>query len=193
MIIVECDRCWTRYRYDEARFEGRASKKLSCAKCHAVFEIYNTHAYETQPPILEAALPGVEDDVAPGRLDESPAARRSDRPKGRGEFPRELKLPANRKLSLAITGGPEAGRVFPIEKARVVIGGAGADVALEGGEISREHAAIEICGEHAFLVDLGSTTGTFIGARRVPYSPIENHGEFTVGGSTLMLIVAESE
>ena len=45
-VIIECDRCYARYRYDEGRFEGKSSKKVRCTKCLSVFEIYNTPAFE---------------------------------------------------------------------------------------------------------------------------------------------------
>ena len=40
-MIIECDRCYARYKYDETRFEGKPSKKVRCTKCLSVFEIYN--------------------------------------------------------------------------------------------------------------------------------------------------------
>ena len=85
--------------------------------------------------------------------------------------------------------GPEAGRIFPIEKPRVVIGRHDADINVDDPEISRQHAAVEIAGERAMLVDLGSTNGTFVGDGPVSEAPLENQSEFTIGGSTLMLIV----
>ncbi len=184
MIVVECDRCFARHRYDETRFEGRPSRKLRCAKCHAVFEIYNTHAFETLPPLLDEAIPDA------GAAAESPGPL-AERTSGATGAAGELSLPSGAKLSLAVISGPQAGKIFPIEKPRVVVGGAGADVQLEDPEISREHAAIEIADDRMMIVDLGSATGTFVGDRRVREAPIENRGEFTVGGSTLMLIVTE--
>ncbi len=50
-MIVECDQCHAKYHYDEARFGGKPSKKLRCSKCRAIFEIFNTHAYEAQPAV----------------------------------------------------------------------------------------------------------------------------------------------
>ena len=38
-------------------------------------------------------------------------------------------------------------------------------------------------------MDLGSANGTQIGERAVEEAPLENQSEFTIGGSTLMLIV----
>jgi hypothetical protein len=185
LIVVECDRCFARHRYDEAKFEGRPSKKLKCVKCQAVFEIYNTHAWQTLSPLADTALPEVD---APGAEVESD---RADTVFGR-RAGTDSRLPEGVKVSLVIISGPQAGRIFPIEKRRVVIGGEGADVRLEDGKVSREHAALEIADEGTWLLDLRSSTGTFVGDQKIREVLIDNRGEFTVGGSTLMLIVTEA-
>src|SRR5206468_7846633 len=100
-----------------------------------------------------------------------------------------LSLPTDWKLSLAVIAGPDAGRIFPIEKPRVVIGREEVDVVLEDPEISRQHAAIEVSGERVTVVDLGSSNGTLVGDAPITEAVLENQGEFTIGGSTLMLIV----
>jgi predicted Zn finger-like uncharacterized protein len=106
---------------------------------------------------------------------------------------RRLRLPDWEKLSLACIAGPEAGRIFEIDKARVVIGRAGADVLLNDPECSRNHAAIEISDDKVFLVDLGSTNGTYVADKRVTQLELENRSEFDVGSTTLMLIRTRKE
>jgi predicted Zn finger-like uncharacterized protein len=182
-VIVECARCGARYSYDDARFAGKPSKKLRCSKCETIFEVF-------APPDDGSTLPltpRVPEETrrrweasgeAPPR---PPAAAR--RPPG------TLRMPADLKLSLAVIAGPDAGKIFPIERPRIVIGREEVDFALEDPEISRHHAAIEVCGEQITLVDLGSTNGTLIGEEPVQEAPLENQGEFTIGASTLMLIV----
>lgn len=182
-MIVECDRCYTRYRYEDSRFEGKASKRVRCTKCLAIFEIFNTPAFEAQPSRLAPLKP--EETVA--RLSDNPSTRQRSQPARRAA--EELKLPEDAKLSLAVIAGPEAGRIFPIAKPRVVIGRHDADINVDDPEISRQHAAVEVAGEHVTVVDLGSTNGTFVGEGPVSEALLENQGEFTVGGSTLMLIV----
>lgn len=184
MIFVECDRCFARLRYDEKRFDGRPSKSLRCPKCQSIFEAYNTHAWENLPPLEGLALPDGEAAVAAPTAEEVGESERDGTAQSR--------LPGNTRVSLAVIGGPQAGKIFTLEKPRVVLGRSGADVVLDDPEISREHAALEIGAAGARLVDLGSSTGTFVGDRRVPEARIENRGEFTVGGSTLMLIVTET-
>lgn len=40
-VIIECPNCHSKYQYNEARFEGKPSKKIKCAKCATIFEIHN--------------------------------------------------------------------------------------------------------------------------------------------------------
>ena len=189
-MIIECDRCYARYKYDEARFEGRASKKVRCTRCLAVFEIFNTRAYESSSPLPG---PAPEETIfrlpEEGKRPEEPTTRKNPIAAPRRPSSAELKMPATSKLSLAVIAGPEAGKIYPIEKPRVVIGRQDADINVDDPEISRQHAALEVSGEKVTLVDLGSTNGTFMAEEPVQTSPIENQGEFSIGGSTLMLII----
>ena len=106
---------------------------------------------------------------------------------------RRLRLPDWEKLSLACIAGPEAGRIFEVDRPRLVIGRAGADVLLNDPECSRQHAAIEVSDDKVFLVDLGSTNGTYAADKRVTQLELENRSEFDVGSSTLMLIRTRKE
>ena len=106
---------------------------------------------------------------------------------------RRLRLPDWEKLSLACIAGPEAGRIFEIDRARMVIGRAGSDVLLNDPECSRQHAAIEVSDDKVFLVDLGSTNGTYMSDKRISQVELENRSEFDVGSSTLMLIRTRRE
>jgi predicted Zn finger-like uncharacterized protein len=180
-LIVECEKCHAKYHYDDARFAGKPVKKLRCSKCRTIFEVVNTRAFEAQPTLKPPAPPD-ETRIRRDRPRAAPAA--PARPP-----PETLKLPPELKLSLAVIAGPDAGRIFLIEKPRVVIGREGVDLSLEDPEISRQHAAIEVAGDLVTVVDLGSANGTLIGDTQVVEAPLENHGEFTIGGSTLMLIV----
>ncbi len=106
---------------------------------------------------------------------------------------RRLRLPDWEKLSLACIAGPEAGRIFEIDRARMVIGRAGSDILLNDPECSRQHAAIEVSDDKVFLVDLGSTNGTYVSDKRISQHALENRSEFDVGSSTLMLIRTRKE
>jgi predicted Zn finger-like uncharacterized protein len=101
---------------------------------------------------------------------------------------RPLRLPAEQRLSLACISGPDSGRIFEIEKPRVVIGRANADIVVADIQCSRQHAAIEVMDEHVFVVDLNSTNGTYVNDQRVTRSELDNRSEFEIGTTTLMLI-----
>jgi predicted Zn finger-like uncharacterized protein len=179
-VIVECDSCHARYQYDEARFAGKPAKRLRCSRCRTIFEVVNTRAFEAQPALKPRPAPDETAVRRPGTRSRTPRPSRSAE---------ALKLPPDRKLSLAIIAGPDAGRIFAIEKPRVVIGREDVDLALEDPEISRHHAAIEVAGDRITVVDLGSANGTLVGEQAVEEAALENQSEFTIGSSTLMLIV----
>ncbi len=101
---------------------------------------------------------------------------------------RPLRLPDGVRLSLACISGPDSGRIFEIDKPRVVIGRANADIVVSDIQCSRQHAAIEVQDEHVFLVDLGSTNGTYVYDQRVGRTELESRTEFEIGTTTLMLI-----
>jgi predicted Zn finger-like uncharacterized protein len=196
-LIIDCPNCHAKYQYDEARFEGKPSKKIRCAKCQKIFDIHNPgfqrpqdlaggdadstmsrRATPEERAVIEdesttsAALPG----RSTGQLDGSP------------------KLPEGRRLSLAIIEGPDAGKVFRIDKPRIVIGRSNADFVLNDVESSRAHAAIEVRDTVVFLEDLGSTNGTIVQNNRINGRiELGNQAEFQIGSTTLMLIMTDSE
>jgi hypothetical protein len=117
-----------------------------------------------------------------------------------GEFPpvgstgdRPLKLPDWFRLSLACIAGPDSGRIFEIERPKVTIGRVNADIVLSDTQCSRQHAVIEVNDEEAWVTDLGSTNGTFIGDSRITRHPLDNRTEFDVGATTLMFIRTRKE
>jgi predicted Zn finger-like uncharacterized protein len=101
---------------------------------------------------------------------------------------RPLRLPLDQRLSLACISGPDSGRIFEIDKPRVVIGRANADIVVADIQCSRQHAAIEVMDEHIFVVDLNSTNGTYVNDQRVSRAELDNRAEFEIGTTTLMLI-----
>ena len=108
-------------------------------------------------------------------------------------FEVENPLPRDERYSLAVIAGTQAGSVFPITKPRIYIGrGSAMDIQVKDSEVSRRHAMIEIRPEGAVLLDLGATNGTWVGGERVDQAELANQNEFTVGSTTLMLIVTSS-
>ena len=187
-LIIECSNCHARYQYDEDRFERKPSKKIKCAKCGSIFEIHNP-AFAEKP----AEPPG----------DATYTRREAPKPKPveiteEASLPKQTgkvggpQLPAGKRLSLAVINGADAGSVYRIEKPRVTIGRSGADLNLNDTESSRHHAAIEIRDTVYMLEDLKSTNGTLVdGQKIVGPTELQNHSEFQIGSTTLMLIVTE--
>jgi pSer/pThr/pTyr-binding forkhead associated (FHA) protein len=190
-VIIECPSCHSKYQYDEERFERKPSKRIKCARCQQIFEIQNP-AFEVRKP--EAPPPG--DRTMTGRT-ETPRVPQAteqslipERSTGKTEA---LQLPEGKRLSLAILEGPDAGSVYRIEKPRVTIGRANADLTLNDSEASRQHAAVEIRDAVFTLTDLGSTNGTLVGGEKINDAvELTDKSEFQVGTTTLMLIVTEN-
>jgi len=190
-VIIECPSCHSKYQYDEERFERKPSKKIKCARCQQIFEIKNPAYVVRQPAAVQAGdrtFTGRTESKTrvPEQTEQSPIPERDTGPN------QALHLPAGKRLSIAILEGPDAGSVYRIDKPRITIGRANADLTLNDSEASRQHAAIEIRDAFVTITDLGSTNGTLIGGEKIA-DPVElsDKSEFQVGTTTLMLIVTE--
>jgi predicted Zn finger-like uncharacterized protein len=190
-VIIECTSCHARYQYDEDRFERKLSKKIKCAKCGTIFEIHNpafAGAPKSEPKAADQTF-HKRDEVKKQASPEPQPITGVVKETGKAPGPQ---MPQGKRLSLAIINGPDAGSVYRIEKPRVTIGRTGADLALNDSEISRNHAAVEIRDLTYLVEDLKSTNGTLIEGEKISGpTEIQNHSEFTIGGTTLMLIVTE--
>ncbi len=200
-MIITCPACQTSYQYDESKFGDAPSKLVKCARCGHVFEVRKPKAPEST--VRQPALT-----VPPGT-----AAEPGDATRTRGktheettkqvdlrqlaapvdeDLPQLAPLPRDRRYSLAVILGADAGKVFRIDKPRVVLGrGAGCDIQLTDSEVSRRHAMLEIRGDEVSIKDLGSTNGTFVDGVKVNHATLESQQEFSLGTTTLMLIVTE--
>jgi pSer/pThr/pTyr-binding forkhead associated (FHA) protein len=193
-VIIECTNCGSKYQYDEQRFERKPSKKIKCAKCQHVFEIFNpafAKASAAKGPVAGEST-NMKREPKPAPPPEPAAAIPEPEAPAAKPASNQLQMPTGRRLSLAIIDGPDAGNVFRIEKPRVTIGRSNSDLNLNDSEASRQHAAVEVRDTLYTLVDLGSTNGTLFEGQKVDgTAELQNHAEFVVGGSTLMLIVTE--
>jgi pSer/pThr/pTyr-binding forkhead associated (FHA) protein len=191
-LIIECTSCHARYQYDEERFDRKPSKKIKCAKCSSVFEIHNP-AFAEKPETPAGDTTFTRRDTTVGRVpvpEETTA--QSPLPEHDTGPLKTPQLPRGRRLSLAIIAGADAGTVYRIEKPHITIGRSGADLTINDGEASRQHAAIEVRDQIVLLEDLDSTNGTIVDAVKLS-GPVEiqDKSEFQIGGTTLMLIVTE--
>jgi predicted Zn finger-like uncharacterized protein len=175
-VILTCPECDTKYRYDERRFDDAESKKVKCTACGFLFEVMN--------PAVEATESGI------GKRKMEPESKAVEPPEDPDLSSPIAPLPSDSRYSLAVIAGMQAGSVFQINKPRVLIGrGSAMDIQLRDSEVSRRHAALEIRDPNVTLTDLGATNGTWVNAARIDSAALDHQDEFTLGSTTLMLIV----
>jgi predicted Zn finger-like uncharacterized protein len=177
-VIITCPECKTKYRYDEQRFDGSSSKRVKCTGCGHTFEINN--------PAFEPT------EVGSSRADalEPTATQQPALSAEKVDFEAIPPLPSDARYSLAVIAGTQAGSVFQICKSRVHLGrGSAMDIQLRDSEVSRRHAVLEIRDPKVLLIDLGATNGTWFNGERIEKTEICHQDEFTLGSTTLMLIV----
>jgi predicted Zn finger-like uncharacterized protein len=220
-MIIVCPSCQARYKFDESKLGTRPRARTKCAKCGGAIDIENPLlAAMTLPPGTMAPPvpdPPAETPPAPPRRpdhDTAPATGPKTSP-GTDRVPRmsELKnevgsstitgrdlhkaglveLPKDKRFSLAVIQGAATGQIYQITTTRTTMGRSGADINLDDPEASRQHAMLEIIGDHAILRDLGSTNGTFVDIERIEQQVLNNHMEFRIGSHVLMFIVTDVE
>jgi predicted Zn finger-like uncharacterized protein len=170
-VIVTCGGCSRRYNFDLAKLAGRPSAKLRCPHCGTTISV-------------AAADPG--DQTTRLDSDANLLSKSARVPQG------DVSMPADRRLSLAVLQGKDSGRIFLVDRPRMVLGRGDADIVLNDTEVSRQHAAIEVHGARVVLRDLGSTNGIFVNEVKVSQSEIENRTEFRLGGTRMMLIMTDT-
>ena len=143
---------------------------------------------ETEPAAPSAPARPTPPAMAPEALSPAPAPAP---PMAAAEPDDEIPpLPADPRYSLAVIAGGQAGTVFQIHKPRVLIGrGSAMDIQLRDSEVSRRHAMLEIRDPEVILTDLQATNGTWFEGAKISNAAIGHQDEFTLGSTTLMLIV----
>ncbi len=180
-MIITCPECDTKYRYEEARFGGAEIKRVKCTSCGHSFEVHNPLDESSSATSIGKVFAESPVDIEPPVADDEPEAP---------ELPELAPLPTDRRYSLAVIAGSHVGSVFPITKPRIYLGrGSSMDIQVKDSEVSRKHAMIEVRGGEVVLIDLGATNGIWVGGQRADQTAISDQDEFTVGSTTLMLIV----
>jgi predicted Zn finger-like uncharacterized protein len=180
-LIITCPECDSKYRYDEARFGGADVKQVKCANCQHSFEVRNPLDEATDETSIGKMLADAPEEIA-----KRPESTEPEAP----ELPELPPLRKDMRYSLAVIAGSQAGNVFSISKPRIFLGrGSAMDVQVKDSEVSRKHAMLEVRERDVVIVDLGATNGIWVGGERAEEVPIDNHGEFTIGSTTLMLII----
>lgn len=192
-MIVVCPSCTSRFQYGDDRFQGAPSKRFRCPKCGHTFEVANP-ALEASP--LATPVPPA---MPPTPPEPPPKATETSRRRGRDAMLSltHLKndgMPGGLRFSLAFLTGPLASTVKVLESPVTIIGREEGDVVINDPEISRRHARVEIHPDgSAWLADLGSTNGTFVGSAPISEpTRISDRTEFSCGRSTFMLLIRDT-
>ncbi len=164
-MIVKCPNCRAFYKIEEEQLELKKRLKFKCPKCLTVFEVSG------------------EPEEEKNELEETKKSPAKEAP-SEGK----LKLPEDKKFSIAVISGPDAGAIFPITKPYITIGRENTDILLMDMEVSRKHACIEFLENRIVVRDLGSTNGTYINDKRIIESELQEHTEIRVGRTVLLFI-----
>jgi predicted Zn finger-like uncharacterized protein len=207
-MIIVCPTCQARYKFDESKLGTKPRARTRCSKCGGAIEIENPAFSSMTLPPGSAAPPPQAGEVepappaVPSALEKTSERRigppRSEETDGTitGKDLHKmglLELPKDKRYSLAVIQGAATGQIYQIAKTRTTIGRSGADVNLDDPEASRQHAVVEVFGDHAIVRDLGSTNGTFVELERVEQKMLTNQMEFRIGSHVVMFIVTDVE
>lgn len=205
-MIVTCPSCQARFQYDEARFQGVATKRFRCPKCSGEFDVANPLLAAPPAPSPEAVpapaptpapassfVPPTPEPEAMGR--ETTRRDRQAMLAAAGALTGAAAMPPGKRFSLALLSGPYASTVRLLEKPQTVIGREEGDILTMDPETSRRHAQIEVLIEgEVLLSDLGSTNGTFVdGAPISGKVQLFDRQEFTCGKTTYMLMIRNDD
>lgn len=203
-MIVVCPSCQARFRYDDERFQGLPRKRFRCPKCAHVFEVENPAHHA--PPVTVASMPLPSIPAAPPAPRPAPVpppAASVRETTARGDRDDMLTaagvaapgIPMGYRFSLAFLNGPRASTVAVLQSAQTLIGREEGDIVTQDPECSRRHARLDIRSDGTvWLVDLGSTNGTFIDGVQV-FSAVEltDRQEFTCGRSSFMMLIRRED
>jgi predicted Zn finger-like uncharacterized protein len=164
-----CTHCGARHVLDDKQIGGHARVRFRCTQCKQSTEV--DIGQDSNRTSISSARAEAVPYVEPTVIDDQ----------------RGLGLPADKKITLQVTGGKSAGLAHDFDRPRMIIGRLGADVAIEDGEVSRWHCAIEVAGNEVHLRDLDSRNGVYVGEQRVKSAPLQNGSEFRIGSTILQL------
>jgi predicted Zn finger-like uncharacterized protein len=205
-MIIQCQTCAAKYKFDESKLGNAPSKKVRCPKCKGIIEVINMNVsptarepekddhdrtfssgatsrdvtkIESPPPTTKVRLDALVGDTYRGM--------------GKQDEEEDTSMPTDKKLSLALIGGTNPGSIYPIVKPVTIIGRGEVDVVIQDVESSRQHAQIEVTGGRILLRDLNSTNGTFVNDDKITVADLDNHSEFRIGTTVFMLIITDLE
>jgi pSer/pThr/pTyr-binding forkhead associated (FHA) protein len=97
---------------------------------------------------------------------------------------------AKHRVAIVLASGPHAGNEVALDRERLTIGrGAGADVVLQDGSVSSEHAVLELCERGYRLRDLGSTNGVSVNGCKIATAELKHGDRFELGKVAFRYVV----
>lgn len=171
-----CSNCGAQHSLPDAQLKGRPRVQFRCAKCGTTTQVeiaQNPDVTQVLSPVPEFA-----------RSAGAPRLARGGTLEGS-----DLRLPSGKSIALSVIAGPARGLVYSVQKPRVVLGRADADIVINDKEISRWHCSIEIKDDVIRLRDLESTNGTYFEDERVRVAELKHLAEFRIGTSVILLSV----
>ena len=171
-----CSNCGAQHNLPDTQLAGLPRVQFKCAQCgtNTIIELApSPNATQVLTPLPDFARSA----GAPWLAGNA------------GEDASSLQLPAGRAIALSVIAGPARGLVYAVEKPRIVLGRADADIVINDKEISRWHCAIEIKGDVIRLRDMDSTNGTYFADERVRVAELKHLSEFRIGTTVILVSV----
>ncbi len=166
---VRCDHCGQVQKVADNIFGKREKVDLPCPGCGKSIRVVNPKLATFRVEATRKKVPSITSEVAEdGRL---------------------LRLPEGLAFSLEVLEGKEKGTVYPVDKPRITIGRANADVVISDKLVSRVHCALEISDEQVLLRDLGSTNGTLVNNKPIERAELSGGSTFRVGEHVFRLVM----
>ncbi len=171
---VRCQHCGQVHRVPRDIFDSHEEKiKLSCPACGNSFRVPNPKLTTLRLDPTNRKVPSLDEKVSfEGR---------------------QLGLPENEELSLKVLEGEEKGTVYAVDKPRITIGRANADITLNDRAASRIHCALEVSPKGVLLRDLDSTNGTFVNDMPVDIAELKDGSTFKVGEHVFQVVITPRE
>lgn len=176
MAIIKCPHCATEHDTKDYP-SGGSDRIVKCRQCDFVFVT----------PDKAARILREEGSVASASDPDEPRTAISSGVATPAAIPDAPPL----EVTLTATAGADAGKVWKEQKPLVFIGRRNADVILDDQEASRQHAVIELHGDHFVLKDLGSTNGTYLDDTKVSAADIRDGSKIRIGDTVLVVGIAE--
>src|SRR5262245_44553336 len=146
-MTIQCTHCQTKYRLEEKPSLQQSTLQLTCSNCGQTFSV--VCAIPAEPSTPARPVPVQHHDEFNKRLRSVAQPLQPSPDSLKATMIRSSSRPwlaSDKVLSLVVIDGPLKGRVFPLTKAKVLLGRSEADIVLEDSEISRKHCALEVNG-----------------------------------------------